>query len=185
MTELSHGPVEALEAVLFVANGPQSLSTLARAVGLTEGQTEQALDVLEARLSERGALSLVRIAGGFQLSTKPEFSDLVSSFLKPQRQKLRRGLLEVLAIVAYRQPVTLAEIERVRGVQSDHAVRSLVDRGFLRECGRKALPGRPYLYATTQEFLHQFGLRSLEDLPPTAHGREADLFSQPEPGNIA
>lgn len=158
-------PVDALEALLFVSDAPQNLSTLARALDLTEGQTEQALELLEQRLNDRGSLMLTRIAGGYQLATKPYFSDLIASYLRPQKQKLRRNLLEVLAIVAYRQPITIGDVEKVRGVQSDHVVRTLVERRLLRECGRKKAPGRPFLYATTQEFLHQFGLRSLDDLP--------------------
>lgn len=174
-------PVDALEALLFVSDAPQSLSTLARALDLTEGQTEQALELLEERLTERGSLMLTRIAGGYQLATKPYFSDLIANYLRPQKQKLRRNLLEVLAIVAYRQPVTIGDVEKVRGVQSDHVVKTLLERRLLRECGRKKAPGRPFLYATTQEFLHQFGLKSLDDLPviDREHSRPALFGHQP------
>ena len=83
----------------------------------------------------------------------------------PQRGRLSRSLLEVLAIVAYRQPITASEIEAVRGVQSDYGIRALLERRFIRDVGRKKAPGRPTLYGTTQQFLHQFNLRNLEELP--------------------
>ncbi|HMS54066.1 MAG TPA: SMC-Scp complex subunit ScpB [Fimbriimonadaceae bacterium] len=177
-------PVDALEALLFVSDSPQPLASLARAMDLTEGQTEQALELLEERMNERGSLTLMKIAGGYQLATKPFFSDLIANFLRPQRQKLRRNLLEVLAVVAYRQPVTVGDIEKVRGVQSDHVVRTLVERRLLRECGRKKAPGRPFLYATTQEFLHQFGLKSLDDLPPIDRESSQGALFGHEPAEV-
>jgi len=177
--------IDLLEALLFVAEGPQPAVALAQACNVTEGQAEQALEVLAGRLEDRGGLMLVKIAGGYQLSTKPEFSATVAAFLQPNRQRLTRSHLEVLAIVAYRQPVTAAEIEGIRGVQSDYALRILVERRLVREAGRKKTPGRPILYATTDQFLHQFNLNSLEDLPPLERAddlpeAEKDLFSPVE-----
>jgi len=157
--------VEALEAILFVADSPVPLANLARAAAVTEGQAEQALEVLQERLAGVGALQVIRIAGGYQLCTKPEHAERIADFLKPERQKLGRSLLEVLAIVAYRQPITMAEIEQVRGVQSDYSVRSLLERRLIHEVGRRKAPGRPMLYGTTQQFLHQFKLNSLAELP--------------------
>ncbi|MFQ3667416.1 MAG: SMC-Scp complex subunit ScpB [Fimbriimonadaceae bacterium] len=157
--------VDRIEALLFVADAPVPLEILARALGATEGQTEQALQVLAERHEERGSLRVVHIAGGYQLATKPEFAEVVGDFLKPQRQRLGRSLLEVLAIVAYRQPITLAEIDQVRGVQSDYSVRALIERRLIREVGRKHAPGRPALFGTTQQFLHAFNLKSLDQLP--------------------
>ena len=161
-----------IEALLFVADEPASLKVLAAALQVTEGQVEQGLEVLEARLEERGSLRLVQLAGGFQLGTKPEYAPLVANFLKPQRQRLSKSLMEVLAIVAYNQPMTMAEIEQVRGVQSDYSVRALVERRLIQDVGRKPVPGRPVLYGTTQEFLHQFKLNDLKDLPPIDPNRE-------------
>ncbi|HJP82129.1 MAG TPA: SMC-Scp complex subunit ScpB [Fimbriimonadaceae bacterium] len=154
-----------LEALLFVADQPASIRTLATTLQITEGQVEQGLEVLEARLEDHGSLRLVQLAGGYQLATKPEYAGIIAQFLKPQRSRLSKSLLEVLAIVAYRQPLTLAEIEQVRGVQSDYSVRALVERRLLQDVGRKPVPGRPLLYGTTQEFLHQFKLNDLKDLP--------------------
>lgn len=177
--------IDVLEALLFVAEGPQPAVALARACNVAEGQVEQALELLATRLQDRGGLTLVKIAGGYQLSTKPEFSSIVAAFLQPNRQRLTRSHLEVLAIVAYRQPVTAAEIEGIRGVQSDYALRILVERHLVREAGRKKTPGRPILYATTDQFLHQFNLNSLEELPPLERAdhlpeTDPDLFSPVE-----
>lgn len=157
--------LDGLEALLFVADAPASVEALAAGLGLTEGQVAQGLEVLEAKLEEKGSLRLIKIAGGFQLCTKPEYAESVARFLKPQGHKLGKSLMEVLAIVAYRQPITVAEIEQIRGVQSDYSLRALVDRRLLREVGRKQTPGRPVLYGTTPQFLHQFKLDSLNDLP--------------------
>jgi len=157
--------VHALEALLFVADAPVSLTTLSESLGVPEGVIEQGLEVLGARLSQSGAIQLVRIAGGYQLCTKPEFAETVSRFLRPQKQRLGKSLLEVLAIVAYRQPITTAEIDHVRGVQSDYSLRALLERRLVREVGRKSTPGRPVLYGTTQQFLHLFGLNELSELP--------------------
>lgn len=157
--------VDQIEAVLFVADSPLSTQSLARAVDGTEGQVDQALEVLQQRYGERGALQIVQLAGGFQLSTKPLHAELIGAFLKPQRSKLSRSLLEVLAIVAYKQPVTMAEVEGIRGVQSDYAIRGLLDRRLVREVGRKPTPGRPILLGTTKQFLHQFHLNDLSELP--------------------
>lgn len=157
--------VEQVEALLFVADGPVTLNTLARSLDLTEGQVETALEVLQQRLMERSGLQVVKLAGGYQLSTRQEFAELIGAFLKPQRQRLSRSLMEVLAIVAYKQPVTSAEVETVRGVQSDYALRSLLDRRLIQEVGRKMAPGRPLLYGTTKQFLHQFRLNDITELP--------------------
>jgi segregation and condensation protein B len=157
--------IDSLEALLFVADSPATVEALARAAGVNDGQVEQALEILEARLAEKGSIQLVKIAGGYQLCTKPEYAHLIANFLKPQGHKLSRSLMEVLAIVAYRQPITLAEIDAVRGVQSDYGVHALLDRRLIAEVGRKPTPGRPMLYGTTQQFLHQFKMSDLSQLP--------------------
>jgi segregation and condensation protein B len=162
--------VDQVQALLFVADQPASLRSLAEALDLTEGQVEQAIDVLEKKLRKAGPIQVVRLAGGFQLSTKPEYATFVSAFLKPQRSRLSRSLMEVLAIVAYRQPLTIAEIDVIRGVQSDHAVRSLLERRLLQEVGRRPTPGRPVLYGTSAQFLHQFKMNDLSELPPLEAG---------------
>lgn len=155
-----------VEALLFVATEPASIELLASALGLTEGQVEAAVEVLQARLEEKGALQVVKIAGGYQICTKPEYAEHVAAFLKPQRNKLGRSMMEVLAVIAYNQPMTSADVEKIRGVQSDYGLRGLLERGLIREVGRKPTAGRPVLYGTTDEFLHQFKLNDLSQLPP-------------------
>jgi segregation and condensation protein B len=157
--------VESLHAVLFVADAPATLTQLSVALGVTEGQTEQALEVLSERLNAAGPIQMAKLAGGYQLCTKSEYMPVVAEFLKPTRQRMTKSLLEVLAIVAYRQPITVAGIDAVRGVQSDHGVRTLVDRMLIQEVGRKQTPGRPVLYGTTKQFLHVFNLADLTQLP--------------------
>jgi segregation and condensation protein B len=157
--------LDRLTALLFVADSPSQAGQLATALELTEGQIEQALEVLGERLQKEGPLQLVKLANGYQLATKPEFHDLIAHFLKPQRQKMTRSLLEILAIVAYRQPITGAEIDAVRGVQSDYGLRALVDRQLIHEVGRKPTLGRPILWGTTSQFLHTFNLQDLGGLP--------------------
>ena len=154
-----------LMALLFVADSPSSPEALAQASGLTEGQVEAALEIIEAKLEQEGPLMLVKLAGGYQLATKPEYAEMISAFLQPAKQRLSRSLMEVLAIVAYKQPITASEIEVIRGLQSDYSVRALQERRLIAEVGRKAMPGRPILYGTTQQFLHQFNLKDLKDLP--------------------
>jgi len=156
--------VDSLEALLFASDAPVPVEALARACEVAVGQTEQALELLKQRL-DGTALDLIEIAGGWQLCTREEHAERIANFLKPQRQRLSRSLLEVLAVVAYRQPITLAEVDAVRGVQSDYGVRALLERRLIREVGRKMAPGRPLLYGTTQQFLHQFQLKALDELP--------------------
>ncbi|HRI44770.1 MAG TPA: SMC-Scp complex subunit ScpB [Fimbriimonadaceae bacterium] len=157
--------IRQLEAVLFVADTPVPLSALAESVSASEEEVREALQKLGASLQTGSALQLVRIAGGYQMCTQPIYADVVATFLKPAKQRLSRSLMEVLAIVAYRQPVTMAEIEAVRGVQSDYSVRQLADRRLIKEVGRRHTPGRPLLFGTTQQFLHQFNLEDLSQLP--------------------
>lgn len=177
--------IDSIEAILFVADAPVTLNALARALDCTEGQAEQAIDILTQRLNGYGAMQVIKIAGGYQLCTKPQFAELVADYLKPQRQKLSRSLMEVLAIVAYKQPLTLAEIDQVRGVQSDYSVRALLERRLVQEVGRRQAPGRPTLFGTTQQFLHQFNLNDLSQLPPLQSGTptlevqaELELFDE-------
>lgn len=165
MQSLATDVVDTVMALLFVADAPVEAEILARSLGLSEGQVEQALEVLQKRLAQSGPLQVVQLAGGWQLCTRPDYAEVVAAFLKPQRQRLGRSLMEVLAIIAYRQPITLAEIDLARGVQSDYAVRQLLERRLVQEVGRKQAPGRPLLYGTTHQFLHQFNLNDLKDLP--------------------
>jgi segregation and condensation protein B len=168
--------VDRVFALLFVADAPATTSELARCLDVSEGQVEQAVELLEDRLAETTPLQLARIAGGLQLCTRPEYAESVAAFLRPQHARLSRSLLEVLAVVAYRQPVTLSEIDQIRGVQSDYSLRQLLDRRLVAERGRKPVPGRPVLYGTTPQFLHQFNLHDLSQLP--------EVRSMPRPDGL-
>lgn len=158
-------PVDSLHAILFVSDRPLSLEALAVATGLAPGQTEQALDLLRERLAREGPIQLVELAHGYQLATKAEFADLVTRYLAPQPQRLGKATLETLAIIAYKQPITIGEIEKLRGVQSDYGVRVLLEKRLVQELGRRQTPGRPVMYGTTDQFLHHFGLATLKELP--------------------
>lgn len=156
----------AVECVLFAAGEPLAISEIARALATDELAAESALRDLQLRLGETSGLQLVQIAGGYQLATRPEYSDAVARLLARGSSKLSRAALETVAIVAYRQPVTQPEIEAVRGVSSSGVLKTLVDRKLIAEVGRKQTIGRPILYGTTRDFLHYFGLNDLADLPP-------------------
>jgi len=160
--------VQALVALVFAS--PEPLSER-RLVQLLDGprveRVRSALETARARLSAAGLpLELRAIAGGHQLLTRPEFGTLVQRLFKSRKnERISAAALETLAVVAYRQPVTKAEIEAIRGVQAGPILRTLVERGFVRVEGRADVPGHPLQYATTRSFLDRFGLSGLEELP--------------------
>lgn len=155
-----------VEALLFVAEEPPTIAQLARALEVPAEAIEEALNVLQERLRERG-LRLQRQGDRVQLVTAPEVAEDVRRFLGLSGSaRLSTAALETLAIIAYRQPITRAEIEAIRGVNCDGVLRTLLAKGLIEEVGRAEGPGRPILYGTTMLFLQHFGLRSLADLPP-------------------
>jgi segregation and condensation protein B len=171
-----------LEAVLFATNEPVALPELARVLGVGESIVIEALGALgeDYARSERGFM-LDEAAGGVRLVSKPEYAPLVVELLRPVRGSgLSQAALETLAIVAYRQPITRAGIEALRGVRAASALGSLLERDLVQEAGRKETPGRPILYATTNRFLVEFGLHSLAELPPLP-GIEKDSDLSPAP----
>lgn len=154
-----------IESVLFVAGGPVEIRSLARALDAPASAIETALELLATRLTH--GIRLQVFDGRAQLASAPENAETIRRFVgfaKPA--PLSRAALEVLAVVAYRQPVTRPEIEAVRGVQSDRVIHTLLSRGLIEELGERPGPGRPHEYGTTFEFLQYFGLSSLEELPP-------------------
>ncbi len=154
-----------LEALLFVTTEPLSLQRLTAITGAELATVAECLAELEAHYANRG-LSVRSVGGGYRFATAPCARAAVEALLAPPKTSLSPAALETLAIVAYSQPVTKAEIEAVRGVNVDGVVSALVEKGFLTEVGRKDVVGRPMLFGTTQEFLTAFGLPSLADLPP-------------------
>ena len=158
-----------LEAYLFAAAEPVRPLQTAKSLGVEAAEVEEALEDLSNAYARRGGgLQIVRLAGGYQMATRPELSENIARLLAAPggKARLSRPALETLAIIAYQQPVTQAEVEAVRGVSVDGVLKTLTERALIKEEGRKAVPGRPILYATTPDFLHYFGLNTLEDLPP-------------------
>lgn len=157
----------ALEAVLFTMGQAVPLVSLARAVEQDQETTKKLLHEMMDRYEEEGrGIRLLELESSFQLCTKKEYyENLIRVASEPKKQELSEAALETLSIIAYKQPVTKAEIQRIRGVSSDHAVNRLVEFGLVCEAGRLDAPGRPILFATTEEFLRRFGVGSLEELP--------------------
>jgi len=158
-----------LEALLFVHSKPVSARRLAELAGLASViPVRQALEALNARYESTGsAFTLQDLAKGYQLTTRPEHDALLNQLVRQREaQKLSPATLEALAIIAYKQPLSRAELESIRGAGSDHLVRALMDRGLVKVVERdSSKPGNPALYGTTAEFLRAFGLRGLNELP--------------------
>jgi len=170
------GLVAVLEALLFAAGEPVTVRALAEAIdGAKPDDVVAGLDLLRARLagSDRG-LELIEVGGGWQLRTDPRFAKAVLSLLGGTPQRLSRAALEVLSVVAYRQPVTRVEIEALRGVSCGGVLKTLLERGLVRAAGHRDEPGRPLQYATTGGFLELFGLTDLAALPTLADRDDLD-----------
>jgi len=163
---------KALECVLFVATKPLPLEEVARILQVPLDEALMLLNELAVEYERRSGLAIVEVAGGWRMVTRPEFAAYISRLYPPQRIRLSRGSLEVLAIIAYHQPITRPEIEQLRGVDSSAAIQSLLEHGLIQVVGYKETVGRPRLYATTQKFLELFGLRSLDELPPLREWQE-------------
>jgi len=154
-----------LEALLFVASESLSIDALAKLTGASHVEVAETLQAIAEEYAERGIV-VREVAGGYRFATSPAARQVVEAYLMPAKTNLSAPAMETLAIVAYLQPVTRAEIEAVRGVNVDSVVSTLVDRRFIAETGRRDVPGRPMEYRTTPEFLESFGLRSVDELPP-------------------
>lgn len=158
--------VPALGAVLFAGGEPVEMATLCRVFDTTENDINESLRELEARLAGSG-IKLLRLAGSFQLASDKIFAEYIrSAFDLKRKQPLSQAAFEVLAVIAYNQPVTRAFVEQVRGVDCSGVIASLVEKGLIEERGRLDLPGKPLLYGTTPHFLRCFSLTCLDDLPP-------------------
>ena len=154
-----------IEALIFASERPVSTQKLADIAELSVPSVEAEISALRDEKSAIGALQLVEVAGGWQFVTKPAFATFVRRLRDEKKARLSRAAFEVLAIVAYRQPVTRGEIDSLRGVESGGPLHFLLERKLILPAARKDVPGRPWLYQTTPQFLDQFGLKSLEDLP--------------------
>jgi segregation and condensation protein B len=170
-----------LEALLFVAERPLSRREIATIAGVDAATVDARLGDLEVSLHDRG-IRLLSAGDRIELATAPDAGALIARYVGADAVRLSPAGLEALAIVAYRQPVTRAAVERIRGVDSDHTLRSLLHRRLVVELGRSNAPGRPILYGTAFEFLERFGLESLDDLPPL----DADVAARlAEEGGVA
>lgn len=163
---------DALEALLFAAGEPVTIPELADALELTDHEAvREGLHALALQGVGRG-LRVVKVAGGWQLRTDPRFADAILRLRGSRPQTMSQAALEVLAIVAYRQPVTRSEVDEVRGVGSGGVLKTLLDKGYLRVSGRRDEPGRPLEYGTTALFLEMFELAGLAQLPTLAERAE-------------
>ncbi|MCX5681148.1 MAG: SMC-Scp complex subunit ScpB [Candidatus Omnitrophica bacterium] len=158
----------AVEALLFVSDKPVMIEEMKEVIGDIDGRAlRQAIDDLKLKYeSEKRGMVIVEIAGGYQMLSNPEYANAIRTFYRTQKkEKLSKPALESLAIIAYKQSVTRLEIELIRGVNSDGVVNHLLEKNLIKITGRKDVPGKPFIYGTTKEFLEYFGLRSLSDLP--------------------
>jgi len=161
-------PIDVVEALLFASDTPLEADRIREVLDLDDAAEARALvEALRERYAAAdGALTVVEVAGGFRMVTRPEIAPWLLRLAKTRtKARLSRPALETLAIVAYRQPVSRPEVDALRGVNSDAVLESLLERRLVRIAGRKEAPGRPFLYETTREFLIAFGLRDLGDLP--------------------
>ncbi|HLJ69402.1 MAG TPA: SMC-Scp complex subunit ScpB [Chloroflexota bacterium] len=166
------GRLSALASVLLVAGGPVKIGALAEALQCSRREVSTLLDALELELT--AGIRLQRQLDEVQLTTAPENADVIQRFLGAAHPPaLTRASLEVLTIVAYHQPVTRAEVEAMRGVNSDRAIQTLLSRDLIEERGQRPVLGRPMEYGTSFRFLEYFGLTSLDDLPPLPDAESA------------
>ncbi|HEY8204370.1 MAG TPA: SMC-Scp complex subunit ScpB [Pyrinomonadaceae bacterium] len=166
--EISPTELKAIaEALIFVADDPLDPKAIARILRVDQSAVDEAIQSLVEEYSSRSSgLQLREIAGGWQVSTRPEHHEHVRAYLKSRPSaKLSLASLETLAVIAYKQPVTVPEILEIRGVQSPSAIKTLLDKRLIVAKGRKETVGRPMMYGTSKEFLIQFGLKDLSELP--------------------
>lgn len=168
-----------LEALLFASERPLTVEEIQEAFpeGIEAKDIKAQIEELGRDYeSERRGFRLYEIAGGFQLASAIEFAEVLKRFYQAREKKrMSPASLETLSVIAYRQPVTRADIEAIRGVNVDGAVKGLMEKALIRIVGRKEVPGRPILYGTTRDFLERFGLKSLDELPPLSEYTLKDI----------
>jgi segregation and condensation protein B len=173
------------ESLLFASGTPLSLRRMAEVIGVIQAEVKLALARLREEYAAPGrGIVLAEVAGGYQFRTVPEHADYVKTLVREKPSRLSRAALETLAIIAYRQPVTKVEIEAVRGVDVDGVLNSLLTKKLVRVMGRKDVPGRPWVYGTTPQFLELFGLADLASLPPLPeiHEPTVNPYDEATPG---
>jgi segregation and condensation protein B len=179
-----------LESLLFVAEEPLTVEKLKQILETVDTKEIRSalLSLAEQYDARGGGFKLTEVAGGWQLRSRPEYNQWIKRMLQPPPQRLSRASLETLAIVAYNQPIIRADIEHIRGVDCGGVLRQLLERKLIRVLGRKEIPGRPLIYATTKLFLELFELKDLKDLPSPkeieemgAAAEAAETSQEPEP----
>lgn len=172
----------AIEAILFATGRAVTTEELAKATGTGTDELRQTAGALMEEWNASGhGTEMIRLEDAWQMCTRKDYyPQLITLELHPRKPKLTDVLLETLSVIAYRQPVTKAEIERIRGVNSDHAVNKLVEYELVAELGRAKLPGRPILFGTTQEFLRLFGFTAADDLPEISPVKLEDFREEAE-----
>jgi segregation and condensation protein B len=165
-----------IESLLLVADEPLSVDRI-RSI-LDQPEKKEIKNALEELMSEyenrKGGFFLREVAGGYQFRTRPEYREWIKRLIQPKPIRLSKAALETLAIIAYKQPIIRNDIEHIRGVNCGGILRMLLERKLVRVLGRKAIPGRPLVYATTKQFLEVFELKNLEDLPTPQEIKELD-----------
>jgi segregation and condensation protein B len=156
-----------IESILFTMGESVELSKLAAAVELEKDEVRQLLDeLMEDYANEKRGIAIMELDGAYQMCTRPEMYEyLIRIARQPKHRVLTDVLLETLSIIAYKQPITRVEIEKIRGVSCDHAVNKLLEYNLIQELGRLDAPGKPLLFGTTEEFLRSFGVHSIDELP--------------------
>jgi segregation and condensation protein B len=167
----------AIESILFVAGDAVELKTLTDTFDIEEDLLQRLVEeMIHAREQSGAGVLIRRVEDKLQLCTNPVYTEQIDKALQPvKKARLSQSLIETLAIIAYKQPITRFEIEQIRGVRSNYSVATLIERGMIERVGRKKSLGNPMLYATSDEFLRHFGLSSLKDLPPL---KDADVRHQ-------
>lgn len=171
-----------IEAILFTMGKSVELEKIAEAIELDKKETEKIIKhMMEHYTKNAGGLQIIELDGAYQMCTKSEMYEYLIRIAKqPKRHALTEVLLETLSIIAYKQPITRVEIEKIRGVSCEHAVSKLIEYNLVCELGRLDAPGRPLLFGTTEEFLRSFGVQSLEDLPTINPVRVAEFKEEAE-----
>jgi segregation and condensation protein B len=171
-----------IETLIFITDKPLSVSKIVELIDIPEVNEELVKELIKELQTEylsRSAIEIREVAEGYQMATKPEFSEYVRRLYRDRTLlRLSPAAIETLAIIAYKQPITKAEIEEIRGVDSTTVLETLLERRLIKIVGKKEVVGRPLLYGTTQEFLKYFGISSLNDLPPIEQFIEQNIQEQ-------
>ncbi len=156
-----------IESLLFVSEAPLTIDHFKKIITFADTkEIRKALEMLsEEHDTRKGGFFLREVAGGYQFRTRPEYTEWIRQLIRPASARISKAALETLAIIAYKQPIIRNDIERIRGVDSGGVIRMLLERKLVRILGRKEIPGRPLIYATTKQFLEAFELKDLKDLP--------------------